>query len=60
MRMLEPQQLALMVLVIRRGLPVEMRVAAGNRLPGAGKAAQKSIRPSRMPSNGGATLTSLT
>lgn len=44
MRMPEPQQLALMVLVTRRGQLVEMRVAEGNRLPGAGKAAQKSIR----------------
>jgi transposase len=44
MRMPEPQQLALMVLVTRRGQLVDMRVAEGNRLPGAGKAAQKSIR----------------
>ena len=44
MRMPEPQQLALMVLVTRRGQLVEMRVAEGNRLPGAGQAAQKSIR----------------
>lgn len=44
MRMPEQQQLALMVLVTRRGQLVEMRVAEGNRLPGAGKAAQKSIR----------------
>lgn len=44
MRMPEPQQLALMVLVTRRGQLVEMRVAEGNRLHGAGKAAQRSIR----------------
>jgi transposase len=44
MRVPEPQQLALMVLVTRRSQLVEMRVAEGNRLPGAGKAAQRSIR----------------
>lgn len=36
MRMPEPQQLALMVLVSRRGQLVDMRVAEGNRLSGAG------------------------
>lgn len=44
MRMPEPQQLKLMVLVTRRNQLVAMRVAEGNRLPGAGQAAQKSIR----------------
>lgn len=44
MRMPEPQCLALAVLVTRRGQLVAMRVAEGNRLPGAGKPAQKSIR----------------
>jgi transposase len=44
MRMPEPQQLNLMVLVTRRSQLVGMRVAEGNRLPGAGTSAQKSIR----------------
>jgi len=44
MRMPEPQQLNLMVLVVRRDQLVGMRVAEGNRLSGAGKVAQKSIR----------------
>jgi transposase len=44
MSMPEPQQLELMILVTRRSQLVAMRVAEGNRLPGAGKAAQKSIR----------------
>ena len=43
MRMPEPQRLALEVLVTRRGQLVAMRVAEGNRLPGAAKPAQKSI-----------------
>lgn len=44
MRMPEPQCLALGILVTRRGQLVAMRVAEGNRLSGAGQAAQKSIR----------------
>ena len=44
MRMPEPQCLALGILVTRRGQLVVMRVAEGNRLPGAPKPAQKSIR----------------
>jgi transposase len=44
MRMPEAKQLNLMVLVTRRSQLIGMRVAEGNRLPGAGKSAQKSIR----------------
>lgn len=44
MCMPESQQLDLAVLVTRRGQLVAMRVAEGNRLSGAGKPAQKSIR----------------
>ena len=44
MRMPEPQQLALAVWVTRRDQLVGLRVAEGNRLSGAGKPAQKSIR----------------
>jgi transposase len=44
MRMPEPQQLALVVWVTRRDQLVGMRVAEGNRLSGAAKPAQKSIR----------------
>jgi transposase len=47
MCMPESQQLALAVLVTRRGQLVAMRVAEGNRLSGAGKPAQKSIRTVR-------------
>jgi transposase len=44
MRMPEPQQVVLMILVTRRSQLVAMRVAEGNRLPGAGPSAQNSVR----------------
>lgn len=44
MRMPDPQQLKLMVLVTRRNQLVSMRVSESNRLSGAGAVAQKSIR----------------